>query len=205
MKIDILNIDGKVVGSQDLDPEIFGLMPRKDILSRVIEWQLAKRRAGTHKTKLIAEISGTTKKSVKQKGTGGARHGSRRAAQFRGGTKIFGPVVRSHAYDLQKKVRKLGLRIALSSKMKDQSLIVLDQFAMEDPKTRNMIGFLANHDLKSVLFVDSLVNENVRKASANLIEIDVLPQIGANVYDIMRKEKLILTVDAVKALEARLK
>jgi large subunit ribosomal protein L4 len=207
MKHEIVNLENKKVGDIDLPASIFEQPIRVDILSRVVEWQLAKRRAGNHKTKEIAEISGTTKKMYKQKGTGGARHGSKRAPQFRGGSVIFGPVVRSHAYGLPKKVRQLGLRSVLSSKLQSGDIIIVDSFEINQPKTKELKAVLANFGTENILLIDSDTDRftNTALAAGNVIGFDVLPQIGANVYDILRKEKLILTVDAVKALEARLK
>ncbi|MDF3034379.1 MAG: ribosomal protein [Alphaproteobacteria bacterium] len=207
MKYEIVNLENKKVGDIDLPASIFEQPIRLDILSRVVEWQLAKRRSGNHKTKEIAEISGTTKKMYKQKGTGGARHGSKRAPQFRGGSVIFGPVVRSHAYGLPKKVRQLGLKSVLSSKLQSGDIIVVDSFEINQPKTKDLKAVLAQFGTENMLLIDSDANRftNTALAAGNVIGFDVLPQIGANVYDILRKEKLILTVDAVKALEARLK
>lgn len=207
MKQEIVNLENKKVGDIELSDSIFQQPIRVDILSRVVEWQLAKRRSGNHKTKEIAEISGTTKKMYRQKGTGGARHGSKRAPQFRGGSVIFGPVVRSHAYSLPKKVRQLGLRSVLSSKLQSGDIIVVDSFEINQPKTKDLKAILAKFGTENMLLIDVDTNRltNTALAAGNVIGFDVLPQIGANVYDILRKEKLILTVDAVKALEARLK
>jgi large subunit ribosomal protein L4 len=206
MKYNVVNKDNKIVSEIELDDSIFAQPIREDILSRVIAWQLARRQAGTHKTKEIAEVCGTGKKAYKQKGTGSARHGSRRAPQFRGGSVIFGPVVRSHEYDLQKKVRKLGLKVALSAKFSSGDLIVVDTVMMDQPKTKMAASSIPAPQGSTALLIDDVtVDNNFRLAVSNLNTIDVLPQIGANVYDIMRKDKLILTVSAVKALEARLK
>lgn len=207
MKYDIVNLQNKKVGDIELSDSVFQQPVRADILSRVVEWQLAKRRAGTHKTKVIAEISGTTKKMYRQKGTGGARHGSKRVPQFRGGAVIFGPVVRSHAYSLPKKVRQLGLKTALSSKLQSGDIIVVDSFEINQPKTKDLKAVLANFGTQNITLIDadSIRMTNTTLAASNVLGFDVLPQIGANVYDILRKEKLILTVDAVKALEERLK
>ncbi len=207
MKQEVVNLQNKKVGDIDLPPSIFKQPIRVDILSRVVEWQLAKRRSGAHKTKVIAEISGTTKKMYRQKGTGGARHGSKRAPQFRGGAVIFGPVVRSHAYSLPKKVRQLGLKSVLSSKLESGDIIVVDSFEINKPKTKDLKAILANFGTENMLLIDVDATRltNTALAAGNVMGFDVLPQIGANVYDILRKEKLILTVDAVKALEARLK
>jgi large subunit ribosomal protein L4 len=206
MKYEILTLEAKKAGEIELDQNIFGLPTRVDILSRVIEWQLSKRRSGTHKTKTVTEISGTGKKMYRQKGTGSARHGSKRQIQFRGGAKAFGPVVRSHEYSLPKKVRKLGLKIALSTKVATGDLIILDNYNFATHKTKDFITKIRDLKAENALFVDvNDVNDNLTMAAANVYGVDVLPQIGANVYDIMRKEKLVLTVDAIKALEERLK
>lgn len=207
MKLEVVNLQNKKVGDIELPSSIFKQPIRVDILSRVVEWQLAKRRSGAHKTKEIAEISGTTKKMYRQKGTGGARHGSKRAPQFRGGAVIFGPVVRSHAYSLPKKVRQLGLKSVLSSKLESGDIIVVDSFEINKPKTKDLKAILANFGTENILLIDVDTTRltNTALAAGNVIGFDVLPQIGANVYDILRKEKLIITIEAVKALEARLK
>jgi large subunit ribosomal protein L4 len=207
MKHEVVNIQNKKVGDIELTSSIFQQPIRVDILSRVVQWQLAKRRAGTHKTKEIAEISGTTKKMYRQKGTGGARHGSKRAPQFRGGSVIFGPVVRSHEYSLPKKVRQFGLKSVLSSKLQSGDMIVVDSFEINQPKTKALREVLAKFGTENVLLIDVDASRltNTALAAGNIADFDILPQIGANVYDILRKQKLILTVDAVKALEARLK
>jgi len=206
MKINILNKQNKASGDLDLSEAVFGLTPRADILSRVITWQLAKKQAGTHQTKEIGQVSGTTKKMYKQKGTGGARHGSKRGAQFRGGGIIFGPVTRDHSFDLPKKVRKLGLRMALSEKLRNGDLIVVDELSLDEAKTKLALKKFDHLGGASLLLIDDqIVNENLKKAVSNLHDIDILPQIGANVYDIISKEKLVMTVAAIKTLEARLK
>lgn len=207
MKQDVVNLQNKKVGDIDLSASIFQQPLRTDILSRVVQWQLDKRRSGNHKTKEIADISGTTKKMYRQKGTGGARHGSKRAAQFRGGAVIFGPVVRSHGYSLPKKIRQLGLKTVLSSKFQSGNLIVVDSFEINQPKTKDLKAALSHFGTENVLLIDSDTKKitNTALAAGNVHGFDVLPQIGANVYDILRKEKLLITVDAVKALEARLK
>ena len=207
MKHEVVNLQNKKVGDIDLPASIFQQPVRVDILSRVVEWQLAKRRSGNHKTKEIGDISGTTKKMYRQKGTGGARHGSKRGPQFRGGAVIFGPVVRSHAYSLPKKVRQLGLKSVLSSKLESGNIIIVDSFEINQPKTKELKSILAKFGTENILLidVDATGLTNTALAAGNVMGFDVLPQIGANVYDIMRKEKLILTVEAVKALEARLK
>ena len=206
MKCDVTTLDAKTAASIDLADEVFGLPVRTDILARMVNWQLAKRRAGTHKTKDLGEVSGTTKKPYKQKGTGRARQGSLRAAQFRGGGIVFGPVVRSHAHDLPKKVRRLALKTALSSKQADGKLVVLDEAKLGDGKTKSLAGKIEKLGWSSVLIIDGPeVDAAFARAARNLPGIDVLPQQGANVYDILRCDTLVLTRDAVKHLEARLK
>ena len=206
MKLTVRNLDNEEVGEIELADEIFGLPIRRDILARVVNWQLAKRRAGTHKTKGISEIRGTTKKPYKQKGTGRARQGSLRSPQFRGGGRIFGPVVRSHAFDLQRKVRRLGLKIALSAKQDEGKLVVIDTAHVGEAKTKVLRARLAALGWKSALIIDgSVVEENFARATRNLPRVDVLPQQGANVYDILRRDTLVLTREAVRHLEARLK
>lgn len=206
MKIDVTTLAAAKAGSIDLSDEVFGLEPRADILHRMVSYQLAKRQAGTHKTKGRSEISLTGKKFVKQKGSGGARHGDRKAPQFRGGGKAFGPVVRSHAIDLPKKVRALALKLALSSKVKSENLIILEDTQVAAPKTKALKETFAKLGLKSVLFIDGAeVNENFALAARNIPNVDVLPVQGINVYDILRREKLVLTKAAVESLEARFK
>ena len=206
MKCPVITFDNKTVGEIELDEAVFGVTPRKDILARMVNWQLAKRRAGTHKAKGISDVSGTTKKPYRQKGTGRARQGSLRSPQFRGGGVVFGPVVRSHAHDLPKKVRKLALRCALSAKQRDGKLIVVDAVAADSPKTTALAQRLEKLGFNSVLIVAGPeVDENFRRAAQNLVGVDVLPQAGANVYDILRRDTLVLSRDAVQHLEARLK
>jgi large subunit ribosomal protein L4 len=205
MKTNIISLDNQTVGEIELDETIFGLPLRTDLLHRVVGWQLAKRRAGTHKTKTISEISGTTKKPFNQKGTGNARQGSLRSPHMRGGATAFGPVVRSHAYDLPKKVRKLGLKIALSAKQAEGKLIILDSAATESRKTQDLVKRFKLLGWNSVLVIDGQVDANFALASRNIPHVDVLPQVGTNVYDILRRDTLVLTKEAVQALEARLK
>ncbi len=205
MKVNVISLDNAVVGDVELSSDVFGLPVRPDILQRVVEWQRARRQAGTHKAKGISEVSGTTKKPFKQKGTGNARQGSMRSAQFRGGGCIFGPVVRSHAYDLPKKVRKLGLKTALSAKLAEGKLRVVRNVDIDDHKTSALHARLAALGLSSVLVIDGHdVNKNFLLAASNIIGVDVLPQQGANVYDILRHDELVLTEAAVKCLEERL-
>ena len=205
MKIDVLSLDGQSSGSIELNDEIFGLEPRMDLIHRMVRWQLAKRRAGTHAVKNRAEIARTGKKMYKQKGTGGARHGSARVPQFRGGGRAFGPVVRDHSHELPKKVRALALRHALSAKMKDGGVIVWDK-AEADGKTKALKATFEKAGLKSALIIDGAAPEQkFALAARNIPQIDVLPVQGINVYDILRREKLVLTRAAVDALEARFK
>ena len=205
MKLTVRNLDNQEVGDIELADEVFGLPVRRDILARVVNWQLAKRRAGTHKTKGISDISGTSKKPYKQKGTGRARQGSLRSPQFRGGAVIFGPVVRSHEFDLQKKVRRLGLKTALSAKQAEGKLIVIDAAKLDEAKTKALRARFDALGWESVLIIDgAAVDEGFARAARNLPKVDVLPQQGANVYDILRRDTLVLTRDAVQQLEARL-
>ncbi|MBI2235801.1 MAG: 50S ribosomal protein L4 [Magnetospirillum sp.] len=205
MKTNVISLDNQTVGEIELADEVFGVDLRTDILHRMVNWQLAKRQSGNHKTKGVSDISGTTKKPFKQKGSGNARQGSLRSPQFRGGAVIFGPVVRSHAHDLPKKVRKMALKVALSAKAKDGKLIVIDTAKTETAKTKDLASRFAKLGWSSVLVIDGAVDGNFALASRNLPHVDVLPQVGANVYDILRRDTLVLTKDAVQALEARLK
>lgn len=206
MKVDVIDLDAKNVGSIDLADEVFGAEVRADLLQRCVEWQRAKRRAGTHKTKVISEIRGTTAKPWRQKGTGRARQGSLRSPQFRGGAAIFGPVVRSHAFKLPKKVRKLALRSALSAKQAAGELVVLEEAKVEEAKTRGLARRLEKLGWDSALVIDgSEVDSGFSRAARNIPGIDVMPSAGANVYDILRHRTLVLTKGAVGALEARLK
>lgn len=206
MQASIKNLAGNDVGSVELSDAVFGVEVRADILQRVVLWQLAKRRAGTHKVKSRAEIARTGAKLYKQKGTGRARHGSRRVNVFRGGGVVFGPVLRDHATDLPKKVRALGLRCALSSKAKEGKLVILDSLKIEAPKTKALAEQLGKHGFGDVLFVDGgdELETNFALASRNLPLVDLLPVAGANVYDILRRDKLVLTTEAVRRLEERL-
>lgn len=206
MKLSVRNLDNQEVGDIELADEVFGLPVRRDILARVVNWQLAKRRAGTHKAKGVSEISGTSKKPYKQKGTGRARQGSLRSPQFRGGAVIFGPVPRSHEFDLQKKVRRLGLKTALSAKQAEGKLIVIDNANVAEAKTKALRGRFAALGWESVLIIDGAeIDEGFARAARNLPRVDVLPQQGANVYDILRRDTLVLTRAAAEQLEARLK
>ena len=206
MKIDITSLEGQADGSIELDDTIFGLEPRQDLIARMIRYQLAKRRAGTHQTKGRADIARTGKKLYKQKGTGSARHGSARVPQFRGGGRAFGPVSRSHAHDLPKKVRALALRHALSSKAADGDLIIWNGASVSEPKTKVLKQRFEALGLSSALIIDgAAVEENFALAARNIPMIDVLPIQGLNVYDILRRNKLVLTKAAVDALELRFK
>ena len=206
MKLPVKNLANKDVGEIELDDEIFGVPVREDLIFRAVNWQLAKRRSGNHKTKGISEISGTTKKPYNQKGTGRARQGSLRSPQFRGGARIFGPVVRSHEHDLTKKVRKLALKNALSAKAAAGELVILDEAVTGTHKTKALAASLKAMGFNSLLVIDgATVNENFARAARNIPLVDVLPSVGANVYDIIRRNVLVLTKSAVTDLEARLK
>lgn len=206
MDIKVTTLDGAAAGEISLPDEIFGLEPRGDILQRMVRWQLARRQAGTHKSKGRSEVSGTTKKMYKQKGTGGARHGAKTAPQFRGGGKAFGPVVRSHEHDLTKKFRALALKHALSAKFLSEDLIVVADVAIDAPKTKAVKESFAKLGWANALIIDgAAVNENFGLAARNVPHIDVLPVQGINVYDILRREKLVLTKAAVEALQERFK
>ncbi len=206
MKLSVKTLDNKDAGSIDVSDDVFGLPSRPDILARMVRWQLAKRRAGTHDTKEIGEISGGGKKPRPQKGSGRSRHGSIRSPQWRGGAVIFGPTPRSHAHDLPKKVRKLALKTALSTKQAEGKLIIIDGVKLAQPKTADLVKRFAKLGLSSVLIIDgAAVDENFARAARNMRGVDVLPQQGANVYDILRRDTLVLTKDAIQHLEARLK
>ena len=206
MELKIITLEGKDTGKVTLSDTIFGLEPRADILQRCVNWQLAKRQRGTHKAKGRAEVWRTGKKMYAQKGTGGARHGSARVPQFRGGGRAFGPVVRSHAIDLPKKVRALALKHALSSKAKDGGLIVIDKASVKDAKTKALAAQFGKLGFDNALIIDgSEVEASFRTAARNIPNIDVLPVQGINVYDIMRRKTLVLTKAAIDALEARFK
>ena len=205
MKVAVKSFDNKDMGEIELSETVFGVEPRRDILARVVNWQLAKRRAGTHKVKLVGEISGTTAKPFRQKGTGRARQGTTRAVQFRGGATAHGPVVRSHAHDLPKKVRRLGLKCALSAKRAEGKLLIIDKVDVSG-KTKEIAKQLSTLGLSSTLFIDGTKTSDLLvKAIRNIPKIDVIPSQGANVYDILRRDTLVLTRDAVHQLEERLK
>lgn len=206
MKTKVISLENKSAGEIDLADEIFGLDVRRDILSRMVNYQLAKRRAGTHKVKNRSEVSGTTAKMYRQKGTGRARHGNQKVPQFVGGGRAFGPTPRDHGHDLPKKVRRLAMRHALSSKQAEGKLIVLDDIAVKSPKTKDLVAALSKLGLANVLFVGGAeIDRNFALAARNVPNVDVLPTQGANVYDILRRDTLVLTKSAVEGLEARLK
>src|SRR5215813_7750965 len=206
MDLKVTTLDGKEAGSVSLNKDIFGLEPRTDLIQRCIVWQLAKRRAGTHAVKNRAEIHRTGKKMYRQKGTGGARHGSARVNIFRGGGRAFGPTPRSHEIGLPKKVRALALKHALSAKAKDGGIVVLDKAAIDDAKTKALSERFGKLEIANALIVDGAeVDANFRLAVRNIPNVDVLPIQGINVYDILRRNKLVLTRAAFDALEARFK
>ena len=205
MKTPIFTLDNKQSGDIELSDAIYGVEVRGDILARVVNYQMAKARAGTHKVKGRSEVARTTKKFVRQKGSGGARHGSRRANVFRGGGITHGPTPRDHSHKLPKKVRALGLKTALAAKVAEGSLTVIDTTKLDSPKTKDLKAKMANFGGGSVLVIDGAeVDQNFRLAAGNIIGLDVLPTAGANVYDILRHDKVFLTTDAVAAIEERL-
>lgn len=207
MKLKVISLDNKPAGEMDLADDVFGGPVRADLLQRMVRWQLAKRRAGTHKTKTVSEISGTTRKPWRQKGTGRARQGTTRSPQFRGGAVIFGPTPRKHGHKLPKKVRRLAMKSALSSKQAEGKLIILETTELKKAKTNALAKQLEKLGwLPSVLVIDGQsANSDFARAARNIPGVDVLPQQGANVYDILRRDTLVLTKDAVQHLEARLK
>lgn len=206
MKLDVITLSSAPAGSIELDDAIFGLEPRADILHRVVRWQLAKRQAGTHSVLGKSEVSYSTKKIYRQKGTGGARHGSRKAPIFRKGGTYKGPTPRSHAHDLNKKFRALGLKHALSAKAQASQIVVIDEAILAEGKTKLLVQTLKGLGWKRALVIDGAeVNANFAQAARNIEGIDVLPSVGANVYDILRRDTLVLTKAGVEALEARLK
>ena len=204
MKLAITTLQAEKAGEAELSESVFGLEVRKDILHRMVQWQRAKSQAGTHKTKTISEISGTTAKPFKQKGTGRARQGSRRATQFVGGQTVFGPVVRSHAHSLTKKFRALGLKTALSSKYASSSIVILKDTAFSSGKTADLAKNIASLGWKNPLIVDVAPAQEFLQAASNLKGVDVLPTMGINVLDILRHKELVLTEAAVSALQERL-
>ena len=204
MQIEMTTLSGAGAGPAELPDSLFGAAVRPDIIARVIQWQLMKRRAGTHKTKGMGEVSGTTKKPYKQKGTGNARQGSLRSPQFRTGGRVHGPVVRDHGFDLPKKVRRLGLISALSMKRSEGKLVVIDSVGGGTGKTKDLALQLKTLGWRSALVVDQVVDEVFLRAARNVIGIDVLPTVGANVYDIVRHDVLVVTQAGLAGLRARL-
>jgi large subunit ribosomal protein L4 len=205
MKIDVINLSSAKVREIELDDSIFSIDVRSDIMARVVKWQLAKARSGNHKVKTRAEVKHTTRKPFKQKGTGRARQGMTSVPNMRGGGIAFGPVVRDHSHSLPKKVRALGLRSAISSKLSDGKLFVIENLNIDTYKTADLSKILNKLGLKSTLFVDSQnINDNFKKASSNIIGVDVLPHIGLNVYDILKHDSLVFTEEGVKELVGRL-
>ncbi|WP_417243624.1 50S ribosomal protein L4 [Celeribacter sp.] len=206
MKLDVIKLDGGKAGTLDLDEALFGLEPRADILHRVVRWQRNNAQAGTHKVKTRSEVSYSTKKIYRQKGTGGARHGSRKAPIFRKGGIYKGPTPRSHGHDLTKKFRKLGLKHALSAKAATGNLVVLEDAKLAGAKTALLAKAIKEQGWKRVLVIDGAeVDANFKAAAANIVGIDVLPTMGANVYDILKRDTLVITRSGIEALEARLK
>ncbi len=205
MEIAVTTLEQGDAGTIELSPAVFGQAVRSDVLHQVVRWQLAKRRQGTHKAKTRGEVKATTRKMYKQKGTGRARHGAASVPQFRGGGKAFGPTPRDHAIDLPKKVRKLGLKVALSSKLADGKLVVLDRAALPEPKTKQLATRLDRLGWSSVLLIDGPeFDQNFSRAAQNLVGLQLMAVAGANVYDILRRDLLVLTRDAVRELEERL-
>ncbi|MDE0781502.1 MAG: 50S ribosomal protein L4 [Alphaproteobacteria bacterium] len=206
MKLKVINLDNKDVGEIDLDDSVFATPVRKDLLARMVNYQLAKRRQGTHKTKTRGEINGSTARPWRQKGTGRARAGDRKAGHWRGGQTTFGPLPRDHSFDMPKKVRKLALKTALSSKQADGKLVVLDLASAVEPKTKAIAAQLKAMGLSSALIVDGAeIDRNFQLAARNIPGVDVLPQLGANVFDILRRDTLVLTKSAVEQLQERLR
>ncbi len=206
MKLDVINLAKKKTGSIELDEDIFGVEVRSDVLARAVRWQLSTRQAGTHKTKNRSEVSSTRTKPMRQKGSGRARQGFRRAAQMRGGGVVFGPNVRSHAHRLPKKFRKLALKCALSSKQADGDLVIIENSEVKSSKTKDFVKTLNKLAWGKVLIIEGQqINDNLAKAANNIVGLDVLPTVGANVYDILRRDTLVLTKDAVAQLTERLK
>ena len=205
MQANVINFDGKTVGKIELQDSIFGLEARADVLHRVVTWQRAKARAGTHAVKTVSDVAGSGKKAFKQKKTGNARQGERYNVHMRGGGVVHGPVVRDHSIDLPKKIRSLGLKMALSSKAKDNALVIVDSEKLSAVKTTAFAKQLKKLEISSALFVGAdALDENFKKSAANINNVDVLPTVGLNVLDILKHDKLVLTADAVKAIEKRL-
>jgi large subunit ribosomal protein L4 len=205
MKVPVTTLERGDAGTIELAPAVFEQPIRRDILHDVVNWQLAKRRQGTHQAKTRGEIKATTRKMYKQKGTGRARHGAATAPQFRGGGKAFGPKPRDHAIGLPKKIRRLGLKVALSSKLADGKLVILEQATLEQPKTKQLAERVQGFGWSSVLLIDGAeLDSNLERAARNLVGVQLLPSVGANVYDILRRDVLVLTRAAVRQLEERL-
>ena len=205
MQTNVINFDGKTVGKIELQDSIFGLDARADVLHRVVTWQRAKARAGTHAVKTVSDVAGSGKKAFKQKKTGNARQGERYNVHMRGGGVVHGPVVRDHSIDLPKKIRALGLKMALSSKAKEDALVIIDSEKLSAVKTATFAKQLKKLEISSALFVGAdMLDENFKKSAANISNVDVLPTVGLNVLDILKHDKLVLTQDAVKAIEKRL-
>jgi len=205
MKLQVIKLDGSVSGDIELSDAVFGIEPRKECLADVVRWQLAKRQAGTHAVKGRSDVSRTTKKLYKQKGTGNARHGAKTANIFVGGGIVFGPTPRSHEFKVNKKVRDLALRSLLSIKVKENNIVICEDLNVEGGKTKNLLNSLNKLNIKSALFVDSSTDcDSFRNACSNLYKIDVLPTMGFNVYDGLRHEKLVLTRSAVASIQERL-
>ncbi len=207
MYSNVLTWDNEAIGEVDVDDTIFGITPRVDIIAAVVRWQRAKRRAGTHDVKNRAEIVGSGRKIMRQKGSGGARHSTRKVAQFRGGGRAFGPVPRSHAHDLPKKIRKLGLASVLADKYQSEKMYVIVDGKLESPKTKDFLARIANFDgVGSILFVVENKEEysNLLLATKNLHKVNVIPAIGANVYDIVRHDSLFMTRESLDLLEKRI-
>lgn len=206
MDFNVITLDGKSAGKVAVSEEVFGLEPRADILQRMVRYQLLKRRQGTHNAKRRSDITGSTAKIYRQKGTGNARHGSRKPGIFKGGAKAFGPISRSHVIDLPKKIRVLALKHALSAKAKSDAIMVLDEAAAEAPKTKALVAKFAGLGLSNALIIGgSEIDANFNNAARNIPMIDVLPVQGINVYDILRRDTLVLTKAAIAALEERFK
>ena len=205
MKCTVVTLDNSEAGTIDLEDGVFAAEVRTDIVARMVNWQLARRRAGTHKTRTVSEIRGSTVKRRRQKGTGSARIGSNRATQFRGGAVSAGPVVRDHAHKLPKKVRRLAMRSALSAKQADGRLVVIDEASLPAPATKMLLGKLGALGWSNVLIVTGPETDvNLARAAANIPNVDVLPQQGANVYDIVKRDMLVLTREAAMHLQERL-
>ena len=206
MELQVKTLDGEAAGTVAVSDAVFGLEPRADIIARMVRYQQMKKMAGTHKTKTRAEVTGTTKKYLRQKGSGGARHGNKKVPQFRGGGRAFGPVLRDHTIELPKKIRAMALKHALSSKVKSDSLIILDDVKAEAPKTAAVKKQIIGLGIQNALFISGKeLDENFAKAARNIVGVDVLPVQGINVLDVLRRDTLVLTKAAVDALEERFK